>query len=451
MFTHDIYVCYSSDDRPRVASLAERLQAAGLRVWFDEWEILPGDDIYLKVETGLTAARALMMCITARALASQWVQMERASTLFRDPQNKQRAFVPVLLEDCKLPAPLARYKHFDLRQDGAAQLEALVRVLRRILGDAPAAAPRPAEPAAAPPPPEPATEPEPAPAGGGEQLLYERGMTRAVLTTVAGAGAVVTKELRGVPDESRRLLSGPEYAQLVGARLVDAPFVPDEGPVRVRLRYVPGWSLDAIVTPENPVRGALLDDIVVAVLQQLRPVHRLGVVHRDVTPGNVVLGIEPLANDAQRGKVAVHLIDFESACRSGEPQTPFGVFGYTPTEQIDGRAVPSSDLFALVGTAWFLATGQRPSASRWTPDERAQALAELRWGLFTELELIGHERFEQGWLERPEQRPRDADALFADRDLSSRHFPPTEELGTLELPDGWRIRMQNLRYVVERA
>lgn len=447
MFAYDLYVCYSSDDRPRVAALARQLQAAGLRVWFDDWEILPGDDIYLKVEAGLSAARTLLLCITARALASQWVQMERASTLFRDPQNKQRAFVPVLLEDCTLPPPLARYKHFDLRHDGKAQVDALVRVLRRILGgDAQPAPPVAGEPAAAAPAP----EPEPERAAAGERVLYERGMTRAVLTTVDGVGEVVTKELRGVPDESRRLLASPDYAELVGARLVEAPEVPDDGPVRVRLRYVPGWSLADVVTPKNRVRGALLDDIVVAVLQQLRPVHRRGFVHRDVTPGNVVLGIEPLAHDARRGKVAVQLIDFESACRSGEPQTPFGVFGYTPGEQIDGRAVPASDLFALVGTAWFLSTGQRPSASRWTTDERAQALGELGWGLFTELELIGHQRFEESWLERPEQRPRDADELFADRDLSSRHFPPTEELGTFELPDGWRIRMQNLRYVAER-
>jgi hypothetical protein len=45
-FTYDVFLSHNSKDKPRVRKLAEDLRDAGLRVWFDEWVLKPGDDIY---------------------------------------------------------------------------------------------------------------------------------------------------------------------------------------------------------------------------------------------------------------------------------------------------------------------------------------------------------------------------------------------------------------------
>jgi hypothetical protein len=58
-FQYDVFPTHNQADKPRVRWLAERLRAAGLRVWFDEWIIQPGDDIYLAIERGLEASRTL--------------------------------------------------------------------------------------------------------------------------------------------------------------------------------------------------------------------------------------------------------------------------------------------------------------------------------------------------------------------------------------------------------
>ena len=44
-FSYDVFPSHNAKDRPRVRRLAERLKQAGLRVWFDEWIIKPGDII----------------------------------------------------------------------------------------------------------------------------------------------------------------------------------------------------------------------------------------------------------------------------------------------------------------------------------------------------------------------------------------------------------------------
>jgi hypothetical protein len=76
-FQFDVFLSHNSADKPRVRRLAERLRAAGLRVWFDEWIIQPGDDIYLAIERGLEASRTLVLCLSPAALGSDWVGLER--------------------------------------------------------------------------------------------------------------------------------------------------------------------------------------------------------------------------------------------------------------------------------------------------------------------------------------------------------------------------------------
>src|SRR3954469_11542212 len=114
-FTYDVFLSHNSKDKPRVRKLAEDLRDAGLRVWFDDWVIKPGDDIYLAVERGLEAARVQVLCLSSAALGSDWVTLERNTVIFRDPSNAGRRFIPLLLADCDLPDTLRRYKYVDCR------------------------------------------------------------------------------------------------------------------------------------------------------------------------------------------------------------------------------------------------------------------------------------------------------------------------------------------------
>ena len=127
----DVFLSHNSKDKARVKALAERLSAMGLRVWFDDWNIKPGDDIYLAIERGLEAARKVVLCLSPAAVGSDWTGLERSTVLFRDPTNAGRRFVPLLLADCTLPDTLRRYKYVDFRQDTAAAFEELLTACRR--------------------------------------------------------------------------------------------------------------------------------------------------------------------------------------------------------------------------------------------------------------------------------------------------------------------------------
>jgi WD40 repeat protein len=145
-FSYDVFLSHNSRDKPRVRRLAERLRDAGLRVFFDEWVIKPGDDIYLAIERGLNAARVQVLCLSPAALESEWVALERSTVLFRDPTNADRRFIPLLLADCDLPDTLRRYQYVDWRDRAEAAFDELLTACRVPVEEAPvASAPNPAK------------------------------------------------------------------------------------------------------------------------------------------------------------------------------------------------------------------------------------------------------------------------------------------------------------------
>jgi len=69
-FPYDVFLSHGAKDKAVVRSLAERLRQDGLKVWFDEWVLKPGDSIPAKIEAGLEHSRVLVLCMSANAFGS---------------------------------------------------------------------------------------------------------------------------------------------------------------------------------------------------------------------------------------------------------------------------------------------------------------------------------------------------------------------------------------------
>lgn len=86
----------------RLLKLAERLRAAGLRVWFDEWNIRPGDHIFTAIEEGLEYSTVLLLCMSVQAFGSDWALLQSHTAVFRDPLNRARRLLTLLLDNAKI-------------------------------------------------------------------------------------------------------------------------------------------------------------------------------------------------------------------------------------------------------------------------------------------------------------------------------------------------------------
>ncbi|WP_255279013.1 serine/threonine-protein kinase [Actinomadura madurae] len=137
------------------------------------------------------------------------------------------------------------------------------------------------------------------------------------------------------------------------ARLLDGA-VSAERP-HVVMQYVPGCPLSDLVPAYGPLRADRLVRFARRLALALGDVHDAGVLHRDVSPGNVmVMGDRPT------------LIDFGIAHESGADQLTkrglvVGTPAYLAPELIEGeRATTASDVFSWAATVAYAATGRPP-------------------------------------------------------------------------------------------
>jgi hypothetical protein len=82
-------------------------------VWFDEWELKPGDILPKKIDEGLENSRVLVLCMSAQAFGSDWAQLEAGTFRFRDPLNKDRRFIPLRLDEAPIKGSLAQFLYIN--------------------------------------------------------------------------------------------------------------------------------------------------------------------------------------------------------------------------------------------------------------------------------------------------------------------------------------------------
>ncbi|MBN1337210.1 MAG: protein kinase [Deltaproteobacteria bacterium] len=124
------------------------------------------------------------------------------------------------------------------------------------------------------------------------------------------------------------------------------------------LPFHPGRTLAERVAEEGPLPGDEVRRLGVRLAEALAEAHRQGVLHRDVTPNNVMLGGrgEPMLTDFGLARIQDAV-----ATRT---TSALGTAGYAAPEVWDGvRTDPRSDLYSLGAVLWFAATGRPPFAT----------------------------------------------------------------------------------------
>ncbi|HLP87223.1 MAG TPA: serine/threonine-protein kinase [Nostocaceae cyanobacterium] len=129
--------------------------------------------------------------------------------------------------------------------------------------------------------------------------------------------------------------------------------------------YVAGKTYRTLLLERQAVNQTLSEAEVIQLIRSLLPVldhiHKQGIIHRDISPENVILrqsdGLPVLIDFGVVKELATRL-----QSTSTTPATTVGKLGYAPSEQMQtGRAYPSSDLYALAATALVLLTGKEPA------------------------------------------------------------------------------------------
>ena len=157
-------------------------------------------------------------------------------------------------------------------------------------------------------------------------------------------------------------------------------------------QMVSGQTLFKELIDQGPFSETAIRILLKDLLPILQFIHERGVIHRDITPNNVI-------RRKADGKFV--LIDFGIAKQFSETLqqetgTRIGTEGYSPIEQFrSGQAYPASDIYSLGATCLHLLTGCKPEAlydameGRWTWQEKLRDMGRpLHPGLTAILSIM---------------------------------------------------------------
>ena len=131
----------------------------------------------------------------------------------------------------------------------------------------------------------------------------------------------------------------------------------ENGTAYFAMDYAEGLPLDEYIKSKGRrLSAAEADALLLPLMASLEQVHRRGIVHRDISPDNIIVAPDGTAR----------LIDFGAARYStGEKSKSLDVVlkhGFAPMEQYTrrGRQGPWTDVYAMAATYYFAVTGKVP-------------------------------------------------------------------------------------------
>ncbi len=122
------------------------------------------------------------------------------------------------------------------------------------------------------------------------------------------------------------------------------------------MEYIEGTTIEDIVRKQGPLELGLVLTIYYPILNVLSAIHKLGILHRDISPCNVILD----------ERFNARLIDFgASRAFSAQMSSDLSVIlknGFAPVEQYTrkGHHGPAEDIYALAASMYYTLTGKIP-------------------------------------------------------------------------------------------
>ncbi|MBR5619579.1 MAG: protein kinase [Clostridia bacterium] len=221
--------------------------------------------------------------------------------------------------------------------------------------------------------------------------------------------------IRRMLDESRRLAQFNDLESVV--RVYDC-FEANQT-AYIIMELLDGENVETILSRQKTMDLYDTAKIMLPVLQALREIHATGLIHRDISPDNIVV--------CKNGKVK--LLDFGSArVASGSDDKSLSVIlkpGYAPKEQYSAMAKqgPYTDVYAVCATIYRMLTGVKPidSLERHVQDDKLAPIETLAAVPKVLAQAIGH-----GLAIEPANRMQTVDPLLTafQSIIDGRTLPP---------------------------
>ena len=146
---------------------------------------------------------------------------------------------------------------------------------------------------------------------------------------------------------------------------------PEHNTAYIVMEFLEGRTLKEVVAQTGPIPTQTMLALLDPVLRAMEAMHHAGVIHRDISPDNLM--------ELKDG--TVKLMDFGCArdFQSGLTETITLKHGFAPREQYSGRDQgPWTDVYAMCATVYYCLTGQVPARATLRGEEEQDPLLPPR-------------------------------------------------------------------------
>jgi len=120
---YDAYISCANSNEDWVQDwLRVRLERAGLRI-LTSYELQGGRYKVTNIEEAIQTSAHVLLVLTPQWVESEWKKFEGALAASDDPAATDRKIIPLLLQDCDIPAHLAFRQPRDFRRPAGRELQ----------------------------------------------------------------------------------------------------------------------------------------------------------------------------------------------------------------------------------------------------------------------------------------------------------------------------------------
>ena len=127
-YQYDVFISYSSKDRPWVKELLRKLEEQKIKVCIDYRDFIPGMPSIKNIEQAVINSHKTLLILTSNYLESGWTEFENILLQTLDPANQKLRLLPLLKQKCELPLRLRAltYLNFANPEDEAFEWQRFV-------------------------------------------------------------------------------------------------------------------------------------------------------------------------------------------------------------------------------------------------------------------------------------------------------------------------------------
>lgn len=116
-----VFLSHVKDDRATVKAIGDRLLQDGVLTWFDEKDLLPGDDWKAKIEEGIEKSDFVIVFLSSKSCQKTgyyWKEIRLALERYEKTPEGTRYIIPLLIDQCEPPRVFRDIQWLRMWEDG---------------------------------------------------------------------------------------------------------------------------------------------------------------------------------------------------------------------------------------------------------------------------------------------------------------------------------------------